>query len=124
MDSYFVKIVDIEGSDVTAVYYLYSTHVPDLPLKKNIVFQFLTDAYYCLTEFDTWVYFDDKKITQKKKVELLSNCASKELKEYNKLLKKVDQSPEYTAIANEQIQTIALLLDKNWDLADEWEKEI
>lgn len=124
MDSYFIKILAIKGSEVTAIYHLYSTQVPDLPLKKNIAFQFITDAYYCLNEFDIWCYFNEEVITPEKKAELLNHCAVKELEAYNKLLRNVDQSPEYTAIANQQILSLELLLDKNWDVADEWEKEI
>ncbi|WP_074410352.1 hypothetical protein [Aquimarina megaterium] len=124
MDSYRIKIIDIDDVYVTATYFLYSTQVPDLPLKENIAFQFITDAYYHLKEFESRVYFNTTSITAKKISELLNHCAAQELNTYNAMLRNIDQSPEYTAISNREIQNLELILDKNWDLVDTWEKEI
>ncbi|WP_109098550.1 hypothetical protein [Aquimarina sp. AU58] len=124
MDSYRIKIIDIDDAYVKATYFLYSTQVPDLPLKKNIAFQFITDAYYHLKEFESRVYLNTIKISSEKISELLYLCAIRELNAYNDMLRNIDQSPEYTAISNREIQNLELILDKNWDLVDTWEKEI
>ncbi len=124
MDSYRIKIIDIDNTSVKATYFLYSTQVPDLPLKKNIAFQFITDAYYHLKEFESRVYLNTINITTTKTSELLRHCATQELNAYNDMLRNIDQSPEYTAISNREIQNLELILDKNWDLVDTWKKEI
>lgn len=120
-DLYRIKIIGIVGNELVAKVYLHNTQAPDLPAKKNIGLQLLTDSFFHMVNMPNDLNLEAIEIEA-----LLEHCDRTTLMEYDQYIHdstKVNYE-QYIAIAEQEIEHIEITAEENWETVASWEEEI
>lgn len=120
-DLYRIKIIGIVGNELVAKIYLHNTQASDLPAKKNIGLQVLTDSFFHMVNMPKDVNLEAVEIEA-----LLKDCERSILNAYDQYIhdsEKVSYG-EYIAIAEQEIEHIEITAEENWKTVSLWEEEI
>ena len=120
-DLYKIEIMDIDKTEVVAKIYLHNVQSADLPCKKNIGMQVITDSFYHMTNMTTDVNLLDEEIEF-----LLENSEKEKINFYNKYIFDIEDGDysKYLSIANEEIIQIEIIKEEDWDTVEDWEQEL
>lgn len=120
-DLYKIKIISIVGNELVAKVYLHNTQAADLPAKKNIGLQILTDSFFHMLNMQ-----EDINLSAEIIESLLNVSDQKHLMEYDQYIHDSDKVnyETYIAIANREIVEIKITAEENWETVSDWEEEI